>query len=226
MVKYIVTHGIRIATEFIPQTFGRLTTIGPVFYTGDYRKQVCSCACGEVKVAACSALRCGYTRSCGCLDREKRRQRNTKHGQSGTPTHSVWLGMLSRCSNPNVKSYKDYGGRGIKVCDRWLKPNGRGFLNFLADVGERPSPGHEIDRKNNSGNYEPGNCQWITKRSQANNRRTSRWIAYGEERLTLAQWAGRTGLRPETIAARLKKGWTIEQALTTPLRRQKPSQRK
>jgi hypothetical protein len=111
-------------------------------------------------------LSTGKTQSCGCLFAETLGNRRT-HGMSRTPTYGVWQDMRKRCENPKSKSYPDYGGRGIKVCKRWLR-----FENFLADMGERPSLQHEIDRVDNDGDYKPGNVRWINDgQAQTRNRR-------------------------------------------------------
>jgi len=123
--------------------------------------------------------------------------------------------MIKRCTNPNTKGYSNYGGRGIKVCERWL----HSFENFLADMGPKPSPAHSIDRyPDNNGNYEPKNCRWATRTEQSFNKRTNRLIQHNGETLPLSVWAGRTGMKRETIADRLAHGWTISDALTIPVR--------
>lgn len=122
--------------------------------------------------------------------------------------------MVYRCNSPKARGYRHWGGRGIKVCDRW---QGRdGFANFLADLGERPSRQHSIDRIDNNGNYEPDNCRWATSKEQANNRRDNHLIAHDGITLNATQWADRTGLKRVTIRQRLRNGWTPEEALTTP----------
>lgn len=126
----------------------------------------------------------------------------------GTPTYSSWADMVQRCTNPKRKRYADYGGRGIQVCDRWRK-----FENFLADMGPRPE-GMELDRIENDGNYEPGNCRWSTPTTQSNNRRSNRLLSFNGETLTVADWARRTGISAPAIAKRLKRGWSIEKALS------------
>jgi hypothetical protein len=130
------------------------------------------------------------------------------------PEYRVYMGMLDRCRNPNNKHYHRYGGRGIKVCDKWQK----GFWFFYEDVGSRPSPGHSLDRyPNNDGNYEPGNVRWATPKEQQRNRRVNHVIEFRGERKTLAEWAEVTGLDKRSLRSRIVQlGWGIEQALTTP----------
>lgn len=174
----------------------------------------CSCSCGEILVVRGAKLLSGWTKSCGCLQREIAAETQFVHGRSGTPEWKIWNGIRSRCSNRREPGFKNYGGRGIRICERWLS-----FENFFADMGPRPSPKHSIERKENDGDYEPGNCVWATAKEQANNTRANRFIEFGGERLTLSQWSVRTGLTREAIAARLKRGWTISHALTEPARR-------
>lgn len=146
------------------------------------------------------------TRSCGCLLRET----ITKHGGYKSPVYSVWHAMVTRCRSPNDPSWPDYGGRGIRVCDRWLDHGA-----FLADMGQRP-PGHTLERIDVNGHYEPGNCRWATPMEQANNRRNNRLITYEGQTHTVAEWARRVGLTKGCLLHRLCVGWPIERALTQP----------
>lgn len=142
----------------------------------------CKCDCGNVCEVTSSRLSNGHTRSCGCLIFETLTRNgfaSKRHGESksnakagfraATPEYRIWDAMKARCCNLNNKHFKNYGGRGIRVCDRWLDS----FANFLADVGRRPSPNHSIDRINNDGNYEPGNVRWATRHEQNLNKRPS-----------------------------------------------------
>lgn len=215
--KYIVTHGIKIARDFVPETFGRLTTIGPKFQVGRYAtKQVCSCVCGNVVVLIVGKVTCGDTRSCGCLNKEMASARLKTHGKSGTLEYRIWRGMLARCNNPNVRAYPDYGGRGIKVFPEWSpKKNdkGVGFLTFLDYMGECPADKNSIDRIDNDKGYEPGNVRWATKEEQANNKRSCLFLTHDNRTQTLSQWASEVGITRATIKARLNKGLTVEESL-------------
>jgi hypothetical protein len=134
------------------------------------QRWVCACDCGTQVVVYGSKLRRGETRSCGCLNREAVASRSVSHGEARTGAQSAeyaaWCSMKKRCANPSHRFWRHYGGRGITVCDRWRDS----FENFLADMGRRPGRGFSLDRINNDGNYEPGNCRWATAKVQANNR--------------------------------------------------------
>jgi hypothetical protein len=156
------------------RTFGRLTVMGPA---SERRHGVptwdCKCQCAVILPVTGKCLKNGNTQSCGC----RRRENLSTHGKSYTPTFRIWNGMINRCFNPNYSRYSDYGGRGITVCERWRNESnergGHGFENFLADMGERPK-GLTLDRKNNEGSYEPGNCRWATQSEQNFNQRKRR----------------------------------------------------
>lgn len=225
------------------------------------------CDCGRAFVAVGGRMRNGHTTTCGC--------KATPAQRSGAlhclprrartyPENTVWQGMIARCHRPDTPAFATYGGRGIEVCCRWRDS----FENFLADMGERPSPKHTIDRIDNDGNYEPGNCRWATRVEQANNKSdnvcitrdgvtktvaewcrelglkpftvysrlsayglspemalskgrvtqtTARMITCDGETLPLIEWARRSGLRSDTIAGRLDRGWSAEDALRRPV---------
>lgn len=120
-----------------------------------------------------------------------------------------WKGIRDRCRNPNHPSWDRYGGRGIKVCDRWVES----FDNFLSDMGPRPTLGHTVDRENNDGDYEPNNCRWATRRQQANNRSDNRHLILDGEKLTVTQAAEKIGINSETLRSRLRRRYNDNEAL-------------
>lgn len=154
----------------IGKRFGKLVVVAEQGVNGSRAKTwKCHCDCGKTAAVAGSKLRAGHTKSCGCLVIEKVSKLNFTHGLSSAPEYEVWQGMWARTSNPNHASYANYGGRGIKVCERWGS-----FENFLADMGTRPEAVHgrySIERVNNDGNYEPSNCKWADSLEQARNKR-------------------------------------------------------
>lgn len=143
---------------------------------------------------------------------------NTKHGHATggrlTAEYRAWQCMITRCENSNSINYAEYGGSGITVCERWRNS----FAAFLEDMGLKPGPEYTLDRyPNPAGNYEPGNCRWATPKQQARNRRTNLLLTYNGQTKTLAEWAERTGFRGGTIKRRLERGWSVRDAIETPL---------
>ena len=184
------------------QKFGRLTAVR---YEGA-SKWFCCCDCGGSTVALAQNLKKGNSTSCGC----KRRETQFKHGMSNTPAYHAWISMRQRCDNPNDPAYANYGGRGIRVCERW-----REYANFLADMGARP-PRYEIDRIDNDGPYSPENCRWVTSKANKHNKRSSRMLTWQGVTLPVTAWAERLGMHPRTLFNRLGRGWTLERAMTQP----------
>ena len=195
------------------QKFGRLTAVkyvGP----GPNGKSIFQfrCDCGELLITAGRYVKLGKTRSCGCLQKELTVIRSTTHGKCYSREYYSWQHLKDRCYNKNNKDYKNYGGRGVTVCDRWLET----FENFFADMGRCPE-GFSLDRENNDKGYGPDNCRWADKFTQGNNTRRNKFIVYDGERLTCAQWSRRLGGNPTLVTSRIWSGWTEEQAVSLPL---------
>ena len=156
--------------NLVGQRYGRLKVVAPAAVDKwGSRLWLCECSCGGRITTHAHSLRSGDTGSCGCLRRETTIKRSTTHGGSHTKEYRVWERMRIRCNNPNRADYERYGGRGIKVCARWMES----FSNFLADMGTVPA-GKSLDRINNDGDYEPSNCRWATASEQNRNRR--KWV--------------------------------------------------
>ena len=198
--------------DILNKRFSRLLVKQPVGLLNNRMVWLCRCDCGKEINVAGQLLRNGSVRSCGCLKLDQFTTRFTTHGKSKTPLYKVWRAMLNRCNNPNDKSYSDYGGRGIKVCDRWAL-----FETFLADMGERPSDKHQIDRIDNDGNYCPENCQWVTRDIQVKNKRNNHFITANGETLHLSEWARRLGCANGAILARIHQGMDEVAAVTKPI---------
>lgn len=180
--------------------FGRLTAIKIVENTKTGTYWNCVCECGNQSDVFIGHLRSGKTLSCGCLLKEK----NKTHGKARTPTHISWCAMRNRVLSEKTNGYEKYGGRGITICDEW-----NNFEVFLNDMGERPSTYHVLDRINPNGNYEPGNCRWITKKESCDNRTCTRvWVVFGEEFLSSVEAAKKYKVAPGTIQRWCNGGFT------------------
>ncbi len=207
-------------SDLLGKRFGKLVVVCSGIMDKGKQYASCDCDCGKSGIFRVDHLRRGESQSCGCEGLAALRkgwESRTKHGECSrvngkTAEWKVWNKMIARCRDSNDKAFPRYGGRGIKVCDRWLE-----YLNFISDMGRRPTAGHSIERKDNDGNYEPGNCRWATKQEQANNRRTNRLITANGITATLADWQRKTGIHQLTIRARLVRGWSEQRAVTEAL---------
>jgi len=169
-----------------------------------WAKWMCECDCGnKVKVLARS-LKCGNTKSCGCLNKEKK----TKHGQCHTPEYAAWRSMLQRCNNTRAKNYHRYGGRGITVCVEW-----HDFTIFIEDMGKRPSGKHSLDRIENNKGYDPDNCRWATRCEQNSNKCTNKFVELDGETKTITEWCNEFGQQVAVVRKRMKRGMSIREAL-------------
>lgn len=168
----------------------------------------CVCDCGGRKQIARGSLVTGCSTSCGCVAKERIGALRRTHGMSNSgPEYKIWSQMIARC-----RGHKNYGARGIKVCERWLD-----VKNFLSDMGPRPSSKHSIERRDNNGNYEPSNCFWATKDIQVSNTRRNVYFDVGGKKMTMKQAASAVGMEYGTLRGRLKLGWSKEKALSTPV---------
>jgi hypothetical protein len=198
------------------QKFNRLYVT--CFYGSEHgsRCWVCRCDCGVLVVVSTYKLLSGAKQSCGCLQKEVTGARRRTHGKSRTPEHKVWDDMKARCLNPNATGYADYGGRGIKVCDRWLNS----FEAFLHDMGQRPT-GTSLDRIDVNGDYEPGNCRWVSWKEQQRNKRSTKLVTVNGVTASLAEHCERTGMRYGTVLWRLRAGWSVEKAFSDTYRQKR-----
>lgn len=194
----------------VGRQFGKWNVIEDLGIQNHNRTYRCLCECGEVKIMKGTLLTTCNAQMCKkCANKLAA----TKHGYWGTKVYSIWKAMRKRCSNRNHVYYKDYGGRGIKVCERWQNS----FEAFLEDMGEPPTPKHSLDRIEVDGNYCKDNCRWATLMEQANNRHNNTLIAVNGELDTIANWAKVFDIKPATIAYRIRNGWYPEDALSTPV---------
>lgn len=185
------------------QTFGRLTVVSRAESSGKEARWNCRCLCGTPVVVFGGNLRRGATRSCGCFNAERRVEVNTVHGEttnhSPSPTFYSWAAMSQRCTNPNHVGHQDYAARGITVCDRWTV-----FANFLADMGHR-LPGTTLERLDNNRGYEPENCVWADRKTQARNKRTTRLVTINGTQRPLVAVCEEYGLRRNAMLWRWQK---------------------
>ncbi len=207
------------------QKFGRLIVIQRLENDiNDNLRWLCECDCeeGERIIAQGGDLKRGHTKSCGCLRKEitkKIGKSNIKHGyyknNQSDRIYIIWNNMIQRCAGLNCKNYRNYSSRRIIVCQRWLK-----FKNFLKDIGEAPE-GLQIDRINNNKGYFKDNCRWATREQQQRNTRRNHLITAFDKTQTMIEWSEEMNIGYDVIRFRLKRGWSIEKALTTPVGKRK-----
>ena len=188
--------------------YGRLTVIRRAKNRGTRAMWYCLCNCGNHATVSGTNLRSGHTQSCGCLMRDA----VTTHGLGNSPEYAAWARMKQRCYNEHNHRFAQYGKRGITIDPRWNK-----FEDFLEDMGRRPSPNHSLDRVDNDGPYSPANCRWATWTQQERNRTNNHLLTHNDKTQCLEAWADETGINNSTLRARLRRGWSIERTLTTPL---------
>lgn len=170
----------------------------------------CICDCGgHITLEASALRRTDRFHSCGCYARLMVSKANSTHRLTGTRVYRSWSSARQRCNNPSDTNYKNYGGRGITMCERWNK-----FENFLADMGYPPSENHTIERIDVNGNYEPENCRWDTPVEQARNRRSSKYYEFSGKKMILKEWSEYLNVKEMTLKYRLKNGWPIEKVFS------------
>lgn len=190
----------------VGRVYGALTVLARKGYDG--RRFVfwdVRCSCGTTKTVRAADVHDGKTTSCGC--------RKLVHGMSKSSEFRCWSAMKNRCLNSRVPAFHNYGGRGILVCERWL--GDAGFSNFLADMGPRPA-GFDLDRIDNNGNYEPGNCRWTTRKVNGRNRRTNALVMFQGKMRPISECAELSGVAVGRLYSRIGRGWDIERAIAQP----------
>lgn len=197
--------------NLIGQKFNRLTVISQAESKNQRRYWNCLCECGNNTIVTTSKLKNGHTKSCGCIASEIIIKRNTTHGLRKTRIYNIWYDIKRRCYNKKNKSYSNYGGRGISVCDEWLND----FMNFYNWAMENGyTDDLTIDRIDVNGNYEPSNCCWVTKAQQSLNRRSNVLFTYNGETMCISEWCKKLNLNPKKIRSRINNcGWSIEESL-------------
>lgn len=219
--------------EFSPGSrFGRLVVVSlrPATRNRGLGLGTLRCDCGEVVEKPMRYVVTSVIRSCGCLAREwsstlgrehgvHALEPTISHGQTNTPEHDAWLAIRKRCNPERAEEHPGYAGRGITICERWQAS----FEAFLQDMGKRPGPEYSIDRIDNNGNYEPGNCRWAVRKTQQRNMRSNRLVEFRGETKTVAEWVEILDLNRGAVSERLRQGWSVERALSTPIAHRSPN---
>ena len=203
----------RIYRDYIGRTFGLLTVVDRAGVRARQTLWLCRCECGVEIVERRDRLRMGKRTACWRKNHPRPPSPKTLP-QLHPVEYDAWMRMRERCNNPNRKGHKHYGGRGIKICPQWDS-----FAQFLADMGSRPPDKPTLERLDVNGDYEPSNCAWATWAEQRRNQRNSRYVEWQGERVYLKDLAKRHKLSLQLVGARLKMGWSLEKALTTPVHR-------
>lgn len=191
--------------------YGLLTVLGDAGSRGGRKCWLVECGCGQKLTVIARDVRNGHTKSCGCLRGEpyarKHGHAKDRYGRQSRE-YTAWVNMKGRCSNPNAPSYAQYGGRGIAVCERW-----QSFANFIEDMGPSTRHRFSLDRIDPNRNYEPGNCRWASRKTQGENKRSTRWITHRGETLSISGWSRRLGLSHETLRSRIERGMPLDRAI-------------
>lgn len=204
------------------QRFGRLTVVSLVGRHADGRQFLwkCVCDCGNEHYVGGGVLKMGRCKSCGCLRRDVSKIKATKHGMSNSRIYRIWSGMRRRCNDKNDKDFKNYGGRGIKVCDEWNNDSGK-FIKWALENGYKDTL--TLDRINVNDGYKPSNCRWATAKEQGNNTRFNTRLTVDGITHTVSEWADILNTYHELLLERKKMGWTEEEILKTPIGQKRKS---
>ncbi len=189
--------------------FGYLTAIK--IASDKPTKWLCRCECGNLTIVKANILSAGKSKSCGCKTKELASKQLTTHGMSGSVEYNAYYSMIRRCTDSSHRSFKDYGGRGIKVCDRWTES----FEFFYADMGDRPKGDYSVERIDNDKGYSPENCKWATRKEQSRNTRRNHLLTHNGVTKHLTDWAERIGITQQALQGRLNK-MPMERALSMP----------
>ena len=204
--------------------YGRVTVVSYFGHKNGKTAWNCLCECGNTFVTNGNSLRTGRTSSCGCYKNERRAKANIKHGLKHHPLYKVHQTMKRRCYNKNDKKYKNYGARGIKICDEWLGEDG--FVNFYhwainngfkQDKLPNGLNKYSIDRIDNDGNYEPSNCRWVDMKEQSCNKSVSHYITLNGKTQCVKKWLDELGVSKGLFYERKKRNWSDEKALLEPI---------
>lgn len=204
----------QIHSVSVGDKYGKWTVTGPNKMGKQTSMTPCRCECGTERLVIPADLRMGRSKNCGCVRRATVAKNNYIHGHSSTREHVVWLGMIARCTNKRHSHYAIYGGKGVVVCKRWMDS----FTDFIADMGWPPSNKHSIDRIDNEGNYEPGNCRWATAKQQQRNKTKTVKITKDGVTKSVMEWSEITGIKYGTIMGRIKRGWPKDTLLDPRIR--------
>lgn len=205
------------AKDISGQKFGLLMVISPAENTRMGVKWLCQCDCGKTAIIHGYQMRSGHTKSCGCLRKSKLVITSRTHGMTNHPLHNTWGHMIQRCENPNDIGYKRYGERGIAICIEW-RTSFEAFVTHVSLLPHYGEKGYSLDRTDNSLGYFPRNVRWATRTDQSRNSRKACLLTLSETTKCISEWEDVLDVKRGTIKARLHRGWSVERALTTPVK--------
>ena len=207
------------ATDHSGKRFGKLTALTRCRVATNSGKLLsawrCQCDCGNTTVVRTGDLISGNTTSCGCWGRSRIAASTKTHGLRRTPEYSTWAAMIQRCTNPNLPSFHNWGGRGIQICPQWRHD----FMTFYRDMGRKPTLTHTLERIDTDGHYEPDNCRWATRREQSRNQRSNHPLTFQGRTQLMTDWAQELHIKLPTLCQRLRRGMSVEQALSYRIQR-------